>query len=225
MSLVLASPYKKKAAASSAGRYSALFNGSGDFISSPQTSDFNLWPHNQWTIEAWYYPTSLVDNNSRLMVIQGSNTYGLISSGTRLLFNQFGSGSPIQTATGVIALNAWHHIGLVNNLGVLTLYVNGVNVGTANTAWVSNANTAISFAGNANAFAGTAYGGRISNARIVLDTAVYVANFTVPTEPLTAIPGTTMLTLQDSTFKDNGPNNVMVSVTGSPSLSAVHPFA
>ena len=41
--------------------------------------------------------------------------------------------------------------------------------------------------------------------------AVYVANFTPSTVPLTAVPGTSLLTCQSNTFVDNSTNNDVVN--------------
>lgn len=208
------------------GKYSMTF-ANGQFISTGAKASLNLSSQTKFTLEAWFYPTSLVDSTTRLMVIRGtSTTYGLINIGSRILFNQFGSSSPIQTATGVLNLNAWHHIALVYDTGTTTLYVNGVDVGSTAIAWVNNSDTDISFAGNIGTYAGSNYGGRISNARVVLGTSVYSgATYTVPTVPLTAIAGTALLTLQDSILGDNSGNAVALTLTGAPTITQTSPFA
>ena len=66
--------------------------------------------------------------------------------------------------------------------------------------------------------------GLISNLRLVKGTAVYTANFTPPTAPLTAITGTSLLTLQDSYFTDNSTNNLTITPFNAPLIQSASPF-
>jgi hypothetical protein len=66
--------------------------------------------------------------------------------------------------------------------------------------------------------------GYISNARVVIGTAVYTAAFTPSTTPLTAITNTQLLTCQSNRFIDNSSNAFAITVNGSPSVQAFSPF-
>ena len=77
------------------------------------------------------------------------------------------------------------------------------------------------------AFPGLNYGltnGYISNLRVVKGTAVYTSTFTVPTAPLTAISGTSLLTLQSNWFKDNSTNSFTITANGTPLVQSFQPF-
>jgi hypothetical protein len=98
----------------------------------------------------------------------------------------------------------------------MTLYANGVSVGTATTsaAYTQGALTI----GNATTFAGY-----ISNIRLT-NTNVYTGAFTPSTTPLKAITGTSLLTAQYNTLFDASPNKFAITKTGSPDMAPVYPF-
>ena len=66
--------------------------------------------------------------------------------------------------------------------------------------------------------------GYISNLRVIKGTALYTTNFTPPTENLTAVAGTSLLTCQSNRFIDNSTNAHTITVTGNPEISAFNPF-
>ena len=68
------------------------------------------------------------------------------------------------------------------------------------------------------------YKGYVSNVRIVKGTAVYTANFVPPTSPLTAISGTSILTLQNSSIVDNSTNAFSITNNNSVATSTATPF-
>jgi hypothetical protein len=172
---------------------SVYFGTSGDSVVPPQNSVFNLSTGN-WTIEAWFYAQSLGSSSARYITMTpaAGTVYGLIPGGSANAFviNTFGS-SNVLTSSVTPTLYAWQHIAIVKNSSTTSVYLNGVSIMSGTVSWV-NANTTIFFGGNTGSFAYD-YFGYISNPRVVMGTAVYTANFTPPTAPVTAISGTQLL--------------------------------
>jgi hypothetical protein len=92
---------------------------------------------------------------------------------------------------GSVPVGAWSHIAIVRSGTTVTGYVNGTSVGT--TAYSGTAGNTGGFGIGAGRAGGAPFTGYISNARAVQGTAVYTANFTPPTTPLTAITNTSLL--------------------------------
>ena len=88
-------------------------------------------------------------------------------------------------------LNAWTHIAFVRSGSTITMYANGISVGsiTYSSTFTYGTNINIGCAGGAD----EPITGFMTDLRIVKDTAVYTSNFTPPTAPLTAISGTQLL--------------------------------
>jgi len=173
---------------------SGYFNGSTDYLSAPSNAAFALGT-GDFTIECWIYllavPTGFAD-------IAFIGNYGTPSNG--FYFNFRSSGTiGITDATTVYALsatalvaNTWYHVAAVRSSGSSKIYVNGVG-GTA-VAFSGNIAQNTLYIGNSgSAAAGGFVNGYISNHRVVKGTAVYTANFTPPTSPLTAITNTSLL--------------------------------
>ena len=129
--------------------------------------------------------------------------------------------SVVFSTTNVPTLNTWQHICLVRQGTTLSLFINGSRVGTATNS-TNLSNGVINLFGNGNpAF------GYLSNVRIVKGTAVYNPSnttLTVPTTPLTAISGTSLLTCQSNRFIDNSPNNFVITVNGDVRVTKESPF-
>jgi hypothetical protein len=154
------------------GQWSNYLGTSGDTISSPQSSVFNLSAGN-WTIEAWFYSQSLNGGAARyLSVVPSAGAqFGLIPAGTSNAFviNQFGTGNVLLSSVAP-TLNVWQHIAIVKNSSTTTVYLNGVSIMSGTISWV-NANTTIFFGGVTGSFASD-YFGYVSNARVEMGTAV-----------------------------------------------------
>jgi hypothetical protein len=215
------------------GYWSNYFNGSAaDYLSTPNSANLVLGSSN-YTIEFWVFATASASplamiskgNTSSLGTefwsVEFSNTTGSFS----VYVGAYGSGSAI--LTGTLTLSAWNHVAVVRNGLVHNLYVNGTSV--------SNITVGSSYtvASGGNLYIGTgwytpstrAISGYISNARIVIGTAVYTSNFTPSTTPLTAITNTQLLTCQSNRFVDNSANAFVLTPNTLPKVQAFQPFS
>lgn len=86
--------------------------------------------------------------------------------------------------------NVWLHMAIVRKSGIIRLYRNGVWVGTGlsiGTNFNDSSSTFFIGAKGSSGLSSEAFGGRITNFRVVKGLAVYTGNFTTPTSDLTAI--------------------------------------
>jgi hypothetical protein len=107
------------------------------------------------------------------------------------------------------------------------MFLNGTSVGSTGTlsgALVTNS-AALTIGANSESPASTTrLNGYISNLRFVKGTALYTANFTVPTAPLTAVTNTSLLTCQSNRFIDNSTNALTITRNGDVSIQRFSPF-
>jgi len=191
---------------------SGYFDGTGDWLTIPST----MPPpgSGNFTLECFVYvPTASRGNDtalfeSRSVDLSASGfTFGIRTTNTVQVFS-----SSRLIETSAILANVWHHLALVRSGSTLTIYINGVSAGTATTSQnFSDTNFVIA----SGIWASSSFPGYISNFRLVVGTAVYTTTFTPPTSPLTAISGTSILTLQNR-FGEN--NNRFVDTSGMNSI-------
>jgi hypothetical protein len=130
------------------------------------------------------------------------------------------------TGTTAIPSGQWVHVAGVRNGNNLSSYLNGVLQGTVSVTGVSinssTQNVQINGYGTSTALV---FAGGMSNVRIVKGTAVYTSNFIPPTSNLTAISGTSLLTLQNATIVDNSTNAFTITNTGTVTTAQTYPFS
>ena len=207
--------------------WSNFFNGSTDYLTVPDNAAFNLGSSN-FTAECWAYFNSSSDqyvfgqiqnttaNRSFVIAVVASKLYFEVRSGT--------TAYSITAASNVV-LNQWLHIAAVRNGSTITLYQNGVSIGTVSVSGVTvNDSTNLMGVGCGGGYVAEPMNGYISNARLVVGTAVYTAAFTPPTVPLTAITNTVLLTCQSNRFVDNSSSPKTITVNGTPSVQRFNPF-
>ena len=218
-------------------------NGSSvDGVLYPYNSAFNLGANN-FTVEAWVNASTLrvaTTNVSGTIYGQMGNVptnsnrgHALEVNSTNLTFYCTTTGiNDINIAWSyTFLLGVWYHVAVVRNGNFLTGYVNGVSLGAqafSYTIFSSTAALAIAGFGRYpldNGYYSLTWAGYISNLRIVNGTAIYTANFTPSAVPLTAVSGTALLTCQNSRSLDNGPNKLVPTPYGVPSIQASTPFA
>ena len=185
---------------------SAYFDGTGDYL----TLASNVLPDisGVFTYECWVY---LINGAAaQIFGCWNNNTggWGLFVSDNTSAFNgrsivwYFGNYGSNESYRGVNSVamtnNAWNHIAVVRNASnVWAFYVNGIERGTttfgSGISWSENRNFTDGNPvgiGQLNSTPAQCY---ISDARLVIGNAVYTANFTPPTAPLTKIGGTNLL--------------------------------
>lgn len=119
------------------GSGSAFFNNAGGVAINNSTL-FNFFRQNSWTLEVWLYPVTLntnwifgfVNNNG------SSNNIQLKVTNTRQLSVLSGSSTIISaSANTAMNQNDWNHVALVYNYSTnqITMYLNGISKGTGTT--------------------------------------------------------------------------------------------
>jgi hypothetical protein len=184
---------KISTAQSKFGGASLLLDGTGDYISSPSTSDL-AFGTGDFTIEFWMY-SSDVSSATQRGVFQTSNTAGGLkttyTTGVVLVQGLNGStanlngglyvnvcGTVLGSSVAVVSVNTWYHIAIVRNSGTSTLYVNGTSVGSATTTG-NCSGTYLAIGGYYNT--SYLYQGYIDELRITKGYARYTGNFTPST--------------------------------------------
>ena len=218
------------------GTYTASTSGSGSFYLNGSSylqyagqSAF-AFGTGDFTVEFWIYQPSLLGAICLdFRPATGVNgAYGSFELNTNGQLNYYANSAyRISSATGVLIAGTWQHIALTRSSTSTKLFVNGTQVGStysdSTNYSVGSTSPFIGAGSAANAFV-TGY---ISNFRVVKGTAVYTANFTTPTAPLTAITNTSLLlgTVSPNQYLDSSTNAYNPTITGSPTWNQLSPFA
>jgi hypothetical protein len=193
--------------------YFGKFNGTSSYLSIPYSANLNPSSGTAMTAECWVFLTGAT---TAYQFIMGMNN---LTVSNWVIKNENGT---IQVAFGnaggnlcaaTVLLNVWTHIALVlDAAGNFKAFLNGVLTltGTATTF----ATNSIPLSIGARTAPDRYFPGYITNARIVKGAALYSASFTPSTTQLTAVPGTSLLTLNSPTVIDNSGSNLTVTNTG-----------
>jgi len=217
--------------------YSGLFNGSSQYLTGGGGST-SLYLDGDFTIEFWingsgggfyrYMFSKLAaytaTNNVSLAFRNGNSTNISIFRGSA------GGGGVIFNGGPGVTDGVWYHIAVVRSIAssLYKVFINGVGYNwTINDTGVFDYST-FTIMGNPNdggsSLAQTATGGYLSNLRVVKGTALYTTNFTPPTQQLTAVPGTSLLTLQSPTIIDNSTNALSLTNVGTVTIKSPASF-
>lgn len=172
------------------GQGSAFFDGTGDYLSTPNNAAF-LFGVGNFTIEAWVYATafpgagtaaciaSLYDTgvNARswaLNILNNSGTYQIQA------INSSTGSDATPLIGGSLSLNTWYHLAFTRSGNTRNIFLNGVNVGSdAYTASLFTSSVLICIGRyNNNSSPWTGY---MQDLRITKGVARYTANFAPPT--------------------------------------------
>lgn len=93
----------------------------------------------KWTIQVWVYPTKIGSYSNVSFVLTNLKLGPDDDLGLNLSFKgetkiQFGISTYIDITSSI--LNAWHHIKIANDGNNMSLYLDGVNIGTLNSTYL-----------------------------------------------------------------------------------------
>ena len=178
---------------------SAYFDGNVDRLHTPEDASTRVAASN-FTFEAWVYPTTTTSANDMIFTQGAPGVYSpfnvyILGTTVRIYISTNGTSWNIasnSTSSNSVQINAWNHIALVRNGTTIGLYINGVadNTYAVSTTAFFTPTRETSVGGRDGEEYFTGY---ITDARLVIGTAVYTSAFTPPTAPLTAITNTKLL--------------------------------
>jgi hypothetical protein len=182
---------KISTAQSKFGGSSALFDGTGDYLSIASDNTLSL-DANNFTIEAWIYLSAKVNNYGTII----GNNPATFSSGATFFMaygasspanpNKLGFGTfttnPILVSTTSLDINNWYHVAVTRDGTAVRLFINGTHEASATNSESINLGLNGTRIGS-NGWDGSAsfFQGYIDDLRITKGIARYTANFIPPT--------------------------------------------
>lgn len=161
------------------GTASAYFDGTGDYLDTPSSQDFNFGS-GDFTVEMWLYHTPGVGETGFFIAstaVTANAGWLLNLESSTLTYTLNGVPGPLYSSN--IPQNQWVHVALVRSSGTVKLYQNGVSGATStNTANISQAGNL--YLGRGHASSTGMWKGYIDEVRITKGVARYTSNFTPP---------------------------------------------
>ena len=198
---------------------SVHFDGSGDWLTIPNASEELVPESGDFTVEFWFYTTNASTRMDPYSSYTASTGFGITLSQTSAGTISTYKGNTITNAsgTGKFKANVWNHLAVSRSGSSLKIFINGEVVHT-------NASDSTDYNGTASLYIGAAgnqsleFSGSIADARFVKGTAVYTAEFTPPTAPLSSTDAELHIKGTDASIidKSQGSNLKLVgNTTGS----------
>jgi len=172
------------------GGASGLFDGTGDWIDTPASDDFNLGS-NDFTIDFWFRPSAIATNyicgqvNASNISLTQSFRFYILGGVANASFSD-GTSAVYMAGTSSVTVGVWMHISAVRVSGTITLYINGISESTASLANIQSSAYKVSI-GRAGEFAASYFAGHLDEFRFINGEAKWTANFTPPTSAYTGL--------------------------------------
>jgi hypothetical protein len=186
---------------------SGYFDGSGDYLSVPSSTDF-AFGTGDFTVEFWYYRTATPSTTDGL--VSWNYLSGVhIAENTTGIFLWVGGTQIFQPSTKTVP-NSWNHVAVSRSGSTVKLFVNGAEVDSASSSQSVTANAL--YIGASSHATSEAANGYLSDVRITKGTALYTTNFTPPTAPVTSSNSALYLPMDNAGIFDKTGNNTLIPV-------------
>lgn len=177
-------------------RGSVFFDGTDDYLSFADSSDFVLGT-GDFTVEAWFLVSTNLDYRSLIDTRTSVNDDWMIGMRSNDRIYVYSGAFLLESSTGAVTPGHWHHVAYVRSSGTHALYLNGVSVATSSTSKDYDSQK-LGISVPPYNLGAEEFSGYVSNVRIVKGTALYTGTFTPPRSELTAVDGTVVLCCQNS---------------------------
>ena len=164
---------------------SVLFNGTTQYLSTPNNAALQLATATPFTIEAWIYSTNMSATDHGIIGKRQTGAEWQLNIHPSFGYLNFWNGVTTYQSNITLVVSTWYHVAVTWDTTTLRFFVNGV-MGTTYTGFTVSPSTNQVIVGGTGPGASGLFAGNISNLRLVKGVAVYTGNFTVPTGPLTA---------------------------------------
>lgn len=172
------------------GGASGLFDGTSDFVTTPDSADYTLGA-GDWTFDCWFYRSG-GDGTRRFFFGQATTGNSGITIGGELdasnvlhcIVSTDGTGATITSVTGTTAITAvgWHHLAFLRTGNILRMFLDGAqeggDVGFASA--VHDSAAGLWSIGSLGGLTTLTWNGHIDEARLSVGVARWTANFTPP---------------------------------------------
>lgn len=215
---------------------SLYFDGTGDYVTVPQSSKFTINANQDFTMECWAYLTSLRSDYSFITYFyDGSNILEFRIGNAGFGYRVQGAFGPGASASSVYdntsytqnnLLNRWTHLALCRSGTTTKFFFDGIAISTQTGVGSVAIGTPV---GGAYLSYVDPYGfpGYISNVKVTVGTALYPNDFTPPTTSLTTSTGTVLLVNNTplSPLADISTSSFTLTASGNTRYDGLSPFA
>jgi len=205
------------------GGYSTYFDGSGDYLTSNSNGIANFGT-GAFTIEGWLYLVAYPSQWNFVLDTRssGSDSNGFCIEVTPSDFGVYAGENMCRSGSG-FGLKEWKHWAYTrDSSGNHKVFINGTQVGSTFTG--SKNYTTDNFRVSAGHNGGDNQNAYQRDLRVIKGTALYTANFTPPTEPLTAVTNTSFLGCHLPYIADGSTNAHTITISGDPETRPFSPY-
>ena len=236
------------------GYYAVAFDGSDDVLTFASTSDFHFGTSN-FTMECWVKRTTDNKPYARIMHFgpywSNNDSIGLCFDDgdhtDKITFSSYRNRNQgdvpnngrILVSSSSVSLNTWYHVAVTRQSGTFRLFIDGTledtDASITSRDMEDSSSNTLAIAGTVDRMVEEAFGGIISNVRIIPGESLYNSSFTPSTKPLqVGSQGSTVSQTFIKALCCNQPTTTgcfvspdMASITagGSPSVDTDIPFS
>jgi len=199
-------------------------------ISIPNSADVQMGT-GDFTIEWFQYQLASSGSFQRIFSIGSYPSQSIAvsqeGSDTSKAIYVWASGG-VQQGTVRNLQGAWYHFAITRASGSLRVFLGGTQIGTtaANSTNFNDAANVLRIGNESSTSSGAAFNGYITNFHWVKGTALYTANFTPPTQPITPVANTRLLlraTTSGTVLSDSSGTGKVATGTGA-TWNSLTPF-